>query len=63
MSKTEISDMLSRVSISREYGVPLKTFEQAAALNDLELHKDKIDSIFAAIDLVRIYIKVIGWEW
>jgi hypothetical protein len=52
--------MLSRVSINREYGVPLKTFEQAAALNDLELHKNKIDAIFQAIDLVIVGTKFIG---
>eukprot|EP00826_Nyctotherus_ovalis_P028034 TRINITY_DN2202_c0_g3_i1.p1 TRINITY_DN2202_c0_g3~~TRINITY_DN2202_c0_g3_i1.p1 ORF type:complete len:383 (-),score=61.67 TRINITY_DN2202_c0_g3_i1:145-1293(-) len=53
ISKTEILDMLSRVSLTSEYGVPLRTFEHAAALNDLELNRDKIENIFRAIDLVR----------
>lgn len=48
--------MLSRVAINREYAVPLRTFEQAAALHDLQLHKEKIDHIFNAIDLVLVNI-------
>jgi hypothetical protein len=47
--------MISRISLNQEYAVPLRTFEQAAALHDLEFNKDKIEALFTAIDLVREY--------
>lgn len=58
LSGSEIGHMLARSSLEDLYSVSLRTFELAAALHDLQQHQEKMEAIFAAIDLVRPHTSV-----